>query len=54
MRDHRRGQRPSEKGQLARPNPVSRGKAGSKIHVIPNAVGYLGGGDQCYEHQRLP
>ena len=40
MRDHRRGQRPGEKGgPLTGPNPVDRGKAGSKIHVISDAAG---------------
>ena len=40
MRDHRCGQRPGEKGgPLTGPNPVDRGKAGSKIHVISDAAG---------------
>ena len=40
VRDHRRGQRPGEKGgPLTGPNPVDRGKAGSKIHVISDAAG---------------
>jgi IS5 family transposase len=40
VRDHRRGQRPGEKGgPLTGPNPVDRGKAGSKIHVISDDAG---------------
>ena len=56
MRDHRRGQRPGEKGgPLTGPNPVDRGKAGSKIHVISDAAGLPPGrGHQRREHQRRP
>jgi transposase len=38
--DHRRGVRPCEKrGSLTGPNPVDRGKKGSKLHVLSDAQG---------------
>ena len=40
QRDHRRGQRPREKGgSLTGPNPTDRGKKGSKLHVLSDAEG---------------
>jgi transposase len=38
--DRRRGQRPGEKGgESTGPNPVDRGKPGSKLHVLSDATG---------------